>query len=81
MEMNAFALDEAHTCLIKVGRTQSMILTQTYLTSPSGGFKAYAYFLFNAYMDWRSQIIRDIREGLRILGRETGDKLSRVARA
>jgi hypothetical protein len=53
-----------------------MWLTQTYLTAPAHGFPAYAYFLFNPYTSWRSPVIRAIRDGLRVLGRQTEERLA-----
>ena len=45
----------------------TMWLTQTYLAEPATDFPAYAYFLFNPYSDWDGEVIRSIRNGLRIL--------------
>jgi hypothetical protein len=53
-----------------------MWLTQTYLAEPGTDFPAYAYLLFNPYSDWHGEVIRSIRNGLRILGRQTPGKLA-----
>ena len=53
-----------------------MWLTQTYLAEPGADFPAYAYLLFNPYSDWDGEVIRAIRNGLRILGRQTPGKLA-----
>jgi hypothetical protein len=53
-----------------------MWLTQTYLAEPGMDFPAYAYFMFNPYSDLKSAAIRSIRNGLRVLGRQTPGKLA-----
>ncbi|MGO8917178.1 MAG: hypothetical protein ACLQJR_14830 [Stellaceae bacterium] len=53
-----------------------MWLTQTYLQTPGRDFPAYAYFLFNPYTSWDSDLIRAIRNGLRALGRMTEERLA-----
>jgi hypothetical protein len=53
-----------------------MWLVQTYLAGPAEDFPVYAYFVVDAYHPWKSEVIKSIRDHLRILGRLTKSQIA-----